>query len=113
MAPSCSRESAAAARCLNQSVARLSSSSAPSPTGSENRCPGSCARRRLWLAGSELPSAGRRSPQPACARRFAALADAVPLLALDRYEHAYQREFGANAQAYIDAFMRNVDWVAV
>jgi len=42
-----------------------------------------------------------------------ALADAVPLLALDMYEHAYQQEFGANAQAYIDAFMRNVDWVAV
>jgi Fe-Mn family superoxide dismutase len=42
-----------------------------------------------------------------------ALADAVPLLALDMYEHAYQQEFGANAQAYIDAFMRNVDWAAV
>jgi Fe-Mn family superoxide dismutase len=42
-----------------------------------------------------------------------ALADGVPLLALDMYEHAYQREFGANASAYIDAFMRNVDWAAV
>jgi Fe-Mn family superoxide dismutase len=37
----------------------------------------------------------------------------VPLLALDMYEHAYQPEFGANAQAYIDAFMRNIDWAAV
>jgi superoxide dismutase, Fe-Mn family len=42
-----------------------------------------------------------------------ALADGVPLLAIDMYEHAYQHEFGANAQAYIDAFMRNVDWTAV
>jgi Fe-Mn family superoxide dismutase len=41
------------------------------------------------------------------------LADTVPLLALDMFEHAYQQEFGANAQAYIDAFMRNVDWAAV
>ena len=42
-----------------------------------------------------------------------ALLDAVPLLVLDMYEHAYQMEFGANAAAYIDAFMRNVDWTAV
>jgi Fe-Mn family superoxide dismutase len=42
-----------------------------------------------------------------------ALVDGVPLLALDMYEHAYQGQFGANAIAYIDAFMRNVDWAAV
>jgi Fe-Mn family superoxide dismutase len=42
-----------------------------------------------------------------------ALADGVPLLALDMYEHAFQREFGANATAYIDAFLRNVEWAAV
>ena len=42
-----------------------------------------------------------------------AMLDAAPLLALDMYEHAYQMEFGANATAYIDAFMRNVDWTAV
>src|SRR5207302_5941383 len=42
-----------------------------------------------------------------------ALLDAVPLLVLDMYEHAYQMEFGANAAAYIEAFMRNVDWTAV
>jgi Fe-Mn family superoxide dismutase len=29
------------------------------------------------------------------------------------YEHAYHLQFGANATAYIDAFMRNVDWTAV
>src|SRR5437879_3460807 len=42
-----------------------------------------------------------------------AMLDAVPLLVLDMYEHAYQMEFGANATAYIEAFMRNVDWTAV
>jgi superoxide dismutase, Fe-Mn family len=39
--------------------------------------------------------------------------DAAPVLALDMYEHAYHMDFGANATAYIDAFMRNVDWAAV
>src|SRR5206468_5762102 len=39
--------------------------------------------------------------------------DAAPILALDMYEHAYHLDFGANATAYIDAFMRNVDWAAV
>ena len=39
--------------------------------------------------------------------------DAAPLLVLDMYEHAYQAEFGANVTAYIDAFLRNVDWSAV
>ena len=29
------------------------------------------------------------------------------------YEHAYHLEFGANAGAYIAAFMRNIDWSAV
>lgn len=42
-----------------------------------------------------------------------AAVDAAPVLALDMYEHAYHLDFGANATAYIDAFMRNVDWAAV
>ena len=37
----------------------------------------------------------------------------VPILGLDLYEHAYHLEFGANAGAYIAAFMRNIDWSAV
>lgn len=39
--------------------------------------------------------------------------DAVPLLALDMYEHAYQVEFSGKATAYIDAFLRNIDWAGV
>jgi Fe-Mn family superoxide dismutase len=38
------------------------------------------------------------------------LAGAVPVLALDMYEHAYHLDFGANAGAYVDAFMQNVHW---
>jgi superoxide dismutase, Fe-Mn family len=41
------------------------------------------------------------------------LAGGIPILALDMYEHAYHIDFGANAKAYVDAFMRNIDWKAV
>lgn len=41
------------------------------------------------------------------------VAGAIPLLALDMYEHAYHLEFGANTTAYIAAFMRNIEWNAV
>ena len=41
------------------------------------------------------------------------IAGGIPVLALDMYEHAYHIDFGANAAAYVDAFIRNVDWNAV
>jgi Fe-Mn family superoxide dismutase len=37
-------------------------------------------------------------------------ADAMPLLVMDMYEHAYQMEYGAAAAKYIDAFFQNVQW---
>ena len=40
------------------------------------------------------------------------VAGGIPILALDMYEHAYHLEFGANATAYVAAFMRNIDWAA-
>jgi Fe-Mn family superoxide dismutase len=39
--------------------------------------------------------------------------DAAPVLALDMYEHAYHMDFGANANAYIDTFLRNISWEVV
>jgi len=42
-----------------------------------------------------------------------ALAGGIPILALDMYEHAYHIDFGANAKAYVDAFVRNIDCKAV
>jgi Fe-Mn family superoxide dismutase len=42
-----------------------------------------------------------------------AVAGGVPILALDMYEHAYHIDFGANVAAYVDAFMRNVDYKAL
>jgi len=41
-----------------------------------------------------------------------AIAGAVPVLALDMYEHAYHLDYGAAASAYVDAFMSNIDWKA-
>jgi Fe-Mn family superoxide dismutase len=32
------------------------------------------------------------------------------LVALDMYEHAYQIDYGANASAYVDAYMRALTW---
>ncbi|MBI3371341.1 MAG: superoxide dismutase [Betaproteobacteria bacterium] len=41
------------------------------------------------------------------------LGGATPILALDMYEHAYHLDFGADARAYVAAFMDNIDWDGV
>ena len=41
------------------------------------------------------------------------VAGGIPILALDMYEHAYHIDFGANAKAYVETFMRNLDWKSV
>ena len=38
------------------------------------------------------------------------IADGVPILALDMYEHAYHMDYGAKAAAYVDAFMAAINW---
>jgi Fe-Mn family superoxide dismutase len=38
------------------------------------------------------------------------LAGATPILALDMYEHAYAIDYGAKAAAYVDAYMKVIDW---
>ena len=38
------------------------------------------------------------------------LAGAAPILALDMYEHAYHLDFGAQAAAYVDQVMANLNW---
>jgi len=39
--------------------------------------------------------------------------NATAILALDTYEHAYFIDYAVNRGAYIDAFMKNIDWAAV
>jgi Fe-Mn family superoxide dismutase len=40
------------------------------------------------------------------------LAGSTPILALDMYEHAYHIDYGSNAGAYVDAYMKVIDWRA-
>jgi Fe-Mn family superoxide dismutase len=37
-------------------------------------------------------------------------ANAIPLLLMDMYEHAFQMDYGAAAAKYVDAFFANINW---
>ena len=39
--------------------------------------------------------------------------NATPLVALDVYEHAYFLDYQTDRAAYIEAFLRNLDWSVV
>ena len=65
-----------------------------------------------WVLLTYVPRDGRLINQIA-AEHSQSIAGGVPILALDMYEHAFHLEFGANAGAYIAAFMRNIDWAGV
>jgi superoxide dismutase, Fe-Mn family len=65
-----------------------------------------------WVLLTYVPRDGRLINQ-AGLDHSQNIAGSIPILALDMYEHAYHLEFGANAAAYIAAFMRNIDWAAV
>jgi superoxide dismutase, Fe-Mn family len=65
-----------------------------------------------WVVLTYVPRDGRLINQYA-AEHSQAVASGVPILALDMYEHAYHMDFGANARAYVDTFMRNIDWPAL
>jgi superoxide dismutase, Fe-Mn family len=65
-----------------------------------------------WVLLSYSPR-DRRLVNHIAADHGGAIAGAIPILALDMYEHAYQPEFGANAAAYVAAVMRNIGWEAV
>lgn len=65
-----------------------------------------------WVLLTYVPRDGRLINQIG-SEHSQSIAGGVPILALDMYEHAYHLEFGANAGAYIAAFMRNIDWSAV
>src|SRR5437868_2897942 len=65
-----------------------------------------------WVLLTYVPRDGRLINQYA-AEHSQAIAGGIPILALDMYEHAYHMDFGANAKAYVDTFMRNVDWATL
>jgi superoxide dismutase, Fe-Mn family len=65
-----------------------------------------------WVLLSHAPR-DRRLVNQSAADHSQTLAGGIPILALDMYEHAFHLDFGANAAAYVDVFMRNIDWNAV
>jgi superoxide dismutase, Fe-Mn family len=65
-----------------------------------------------WVVLTYIPRDGLLLNQYAAEHSQAAVSG-VPILALDMYEHAFHMDFGANARAYVDTFLRNVDWPAV
>jgi len=65
-----------------------------------------------WVLLTYVPREGRLVNQYA-SDHSQSLASGVPILALDMYEHAYHIDFGANAAAYVDTFLRNIDWKGV
>jgi Fe-Mn family superoxide dismutase len=58
-------------------------------------------------------STGRLINNGLDAHNLYALTNAVPLLALDVYEHAYYVDYGPKRAAYIDAFFENLNWDVV
>src|SRR5580693_7793459 len=65
-----------------------------------------------WVLLTYVPRDGRLINQSG-ADHGQNIAGGIPILAIDMYEHAYHIDFGANASAYVAAFMRNIDWAAV
>jgi Fe-Mn family superoxide dismutase len=65
-----------------------------------------------WVVLAYVPR-DRRLVNQYASEHSHAVAGGIPVLALDMFEHAYHIDFGANATAYVDAFMRNIDWSGV
>jgi Fe-Mn family superoxide dismutase len=73
---------------------------------------GALAEGSGWVLLTYVPRDARLINQTAV-DHSQSIAGGIPILALDMYEHAYHLDFGANATAYIAAFMRNIDWDSV
>ncbi|MCA0200533.1 MAG: Fe-Mn family superoxide dismutase [Proteobacteria bacterium] len=65
-----------------------------------------------WVLLTYSPRMGRLVNQWA-ADHTMTVADGIPILALDMYEHAYHMDYGAKAGAYVDAFMGAINWINV
>jgi Fe-Mn family superoxide dismutase len=62
-----------------------------------------------WVLLSYSRRAGKLINQRA-ADHTTTFADGEVILALDMFEHSYHIDYGAKAAAYVDAFMRNINW---
>ena len=57
-------------------------------------------------------AAGPQARQPAM-DHSTTLAGDQPIFALDMYEHSYPIDYGAQAAAYVDAFMPAINWPSI
>ena len=87
--------------------------SARSIAGAANSWRWRIARWELRLGTAELAAARGRLVNQSISDGSHGVAGAITVLALDMYEHAYHLDFGPNTDAYMAAFMRNIDWGAV
>lgn len=62
-----------------------------------------------WVLLAYAPRDGRLVNSWA-ADHTMSIAGATPILVLDMYEHAYHMDYGAKAGAYVDAFMKAINW---
>jgi Fe-Mn family superoxide dismutase len=65
-----------------------------------------------WVVLVDDPRDGRLAIQWGMDHTMS-FAGATPIFALDVYEHAYHLDFGADANAYVDAVLGMTDWSAV
>lgn len=72
---------------------------------------GLAARGWVWLAYDY--DNGRLFNYLGDAQNTFPIWNAVPILALDTYEHAYFIDYAVDRKSYIEAFMRNIDWSVV
>jgi len=72
---------------------------------------GAAARGWVWLAYDH--DTGTLFNYLGDAQNTFPVWNATPILALDTYEHAYFIDYAVNRGAYIDAFMKNIDWNVV
>jgi Fe-Mn family superoxide dismutase len=68
---------------------------------------------RGWAWTVWFPSAGRLVNWVGDSQNTYLSWDLKPILALDVYEHAYFLDYTVNRGAYIDAFLKNLDWAKI
>lgn len=68
---------------------------------------------RGWVVTAWDEADGRLYNYIADAHNSYGIWKAMPLLVLDTYEHAYVIDYGVKRPPYIEAFLKNIDWVPV
>ena len=77
----------------------------------EFRALGLCARG--WVILAFDIDEGRVVNHTGDAHNQGGIWNAIPLLAMDVYEHAYFLDYATQRKAYIEAFMKTIDWKSV